>query len=58
MAHLFLLYSRDDIRRWIETEERELFQSLVREFQLKVEFKPTELTIRALKQAPYEVVSA
>ena len=49
---------RDDIRRWIETEERELFQSLVREFQLKIEFKPTELTIRALKQAPYEVVSA
>ena len=41
---------RDDIRHWIEVEERELFQNLVREFQLKVEFKSTELT-------PYEVVS-
>ena len=48
---------RDDIRDWIKTEEREIFDSLVQEFHLKIEFKQTDLTLAALNDDPYEVIS-
>lgn len=48
---------REDIQSWIEHDESQLFQSLLQELGLKIEFKPTELTIHALGEAPYEVLS-
>jgi len=48
---------RRDIREWIEREEKDLFDELVHELGLKVDFKPTELELQALNEAPYEVIS-
>jgi ribonuclease G len=48
---------RDDIRDWLLSEERDLFEKLVREFGLSVEFKPTELKRSALNDDPYEIIS-
>jgi ribonuclease G len=48
---------RDDIRDWLVTEEHLLFEQLVAELNLTVEFLPGELTLAALNEAPYEVLS-
>jgi ribonuclease G len=48
---------RADIREWIEKEEQELFLDLVREFDLKVEFRESSLTLASLNEDPYEVIS-
>ena len=48
---------RDDIRNWILNEERSLFEKLVAEFALIIEFKSTELQLKALNDDPYEVIS-
>jgi ribonuclease G len=48
---------RDDIRRWLEKHERELFAATVAEFDLQVEFKPSPLTIAHLNEAAFEVMS-
>ncbi len=49
---------RDDIREWIEADELELFNRLIQEFQLKIDFRPTDLTLSALNDDPYEVISS
>lgn len=46
---------RSDIRSWLEHEERDLFDKLVREFQLNIEFKTASLSLSALNDNPYEV---
>ena len=46
---------RDDIRRWLEVEERKLFTDLIEEFGLKIEFRQTQLSTQMLTEAPYEV---
>ncbi len=48
---------RDDIRRFLETEERVIFEKLKADFELQIEFRPTELTLSALNDDPYEVIS-
>lgn len=48
---------REDIRRWIENEEHELYSKLKLELDLQIEFRPTSLTLSALNDDPYEVIS-
>jgi ribonuclease G len=48
---------RDDIRDFILKDERALFEKLVAEFGLTVEFKSTALTLKYLNDDPYEVIS-
>ena len=48
---------RDDIRDFVLNEERVLFEKLVSEFDLAIEFKSTSLTVASLTDDPYEVIS-
>ena len=48
---------RDDIRACLMRDEKELFQRLVQEFNLTIEFQPTDLRVAMLNEAPYEVIS-
>jgi ribonuclease G len=46
---------RDDIRDWILEEERDWFQEIVDRWSLTVNFKTSDLTGAALKEASFEV---
>jgi ribonuclease G len=46
---------RDDIRHYLEHEERDLFEELVQELGLDIQFKTAALSLAALNDDPYEV---
>jgi ribonuclease G len=48
---------RDDIKSYLEHEAFSLFQDLINEFNITIEFKLSSLTKRLLDEAPYEVIS-
>jgi ribonuclease G len=49
---------RDDIKAYIDHEAYPLFQDLVQEFNIKIEFELSELTRKQLDETPYEVISS
>ncbi len=49
---------REDLRDWILKEESDLFEGLIKEFGLQINFIPTNLTVHALHDAAYEVLSS
>lgn len=48
---------RDDIRDFILREEHDLFEKLIKDFELQIEFKATAMTAAALNDDPYEIIS-
>lgn len=48
---------REDIRDWILEEESDLFEKIIKENDLKVEFIPQDITLHALHETAFEVVS-
>ncbi len=49
---------RDDIKHFLAHDAQELFQNLINEFGLEIEFKLSSLTKKMLDEAPYEVLSS
>lgn len=47
---------RDDIKDWLLTAEKSLFDKLVAEFGLNIQFKAAELKRSVLNDDPYEVI--
>jgi ribonuclease G len=47
---------REDIRDWILHSERELFEHVIRKYNLKIEFQEAQLKMSHLHEAPYEVL--
>jgi len=48
---------REDIRDWILEEEHILFNKVLKDHDLKVEFLPQEVTLQSLSEASFEVLS-
>jgi ABC-type branched-subunit amino acid transport system ATPase component len=49
---------REDIKDWILEEERELFEELTVQHNIRIEFVASELSVHALHEAPFEVLSS
>ena len=48
---------REDIRDWILEEESELFDKVLKDHELRVEFLPQDVTLHSLSEATFEVLS-
>lgn len=56
--HRIIVKVRPDIRERLQKEEQELFSELIREFNLEIEFRDSDLTLSSLVQDPYEVLTS
>jgi len=49
---------RDDIKAYIDHEAYPLFQDLIHDFDITIDFKLSHLTRKLLDETPYEVISS